>query len=223
MLFCSVSSQPTRHIRHILPAASRYRNILFCAVPVNSSPAYALLPTDCRKAVSLFCSASFRPTAPPQSIRPTLPAASQCHNVLFCAVPFNSILACAQFRLTAAKPCRSILLCFIPVCQPPQSTRPTLPAASRCRNVLCCAVQFQSGLRPIPTDGRKPVPFCSAPFNSVTVCVHLPTVCRQAVPFYSALFHSGQSCYTLPAASPHCTEADLFSSSITTKNTYTAY
>ena len=120
VLFCSVSSQPTRHTRHILPAASRYCNALFCHTPFNSIPA-----------------------GQPPPIYPTYHAGHQsvpqC-SVLFCSalpVQFHSGLHPLTDRLPMAMPFYSAMLhSGMPS---PQSTQPILPAASMYRTVLFCA------------------------------------------------------------------------------------
>ncbi len=157
----------------ILPAASLYRTVMFCAassIPFRLTPSYRLTAAS-----PCPYSALFHPGMPaPQSTQPILPAASLYRTVMFCAASSIPFRLTPSYRLTAASPCPYSAL-FHPGMPAPQSTQPILPAASRCCNAL----------------------FIQTPFNSVTAYARLPTDCRQSVPFYSTLFHSGPYCPTL--------------------------
>ncbi len=159
-------ASPPQSIRPTMPATSRYRNVLFCAVPFNS------IPTG---------------QPPPQSIRPTMPAATRCRNVLFCHTPFNSIPAYDHFRLTAANPCCSALfhsglpappnLPDIP-CRPPvgaamlcSSRLRSIPlrltpayrltAANPCRFILLCLIPASPAIPYLPPVHTAPKPIDS--------------------------------------------------------------
>ena len=200
VLFCSVSSQPTRHTRHILPAASRYCNALFCHTPFNSIPA-----------------------GQPPPIYPTYHAGHQsvpqC-SVLFCSalpVQFHSGLHPLTDRLPMAMPFYSAMLhSGMPS---PQSTHPILPAASMYRTVLFCAassIPFRltpsyrlTAASPCPYSalfhlGMPDPPDHTRPYQTY------PTYpayhdSRRSVPqcrLSSGQFRSGLLAYRLNAASP---------------------
>ena len=137
---------------------------------------------------ALFLSIPFRPASPPpQSIRPTMPAATRCRNVLFCHTPFNSIPAYDHFRLTAANPCCSALfhsglpappnLPDIP-CRPPvgaamlcSSRLRSIPlrltpayrltAANPCRFILLCLIPASPAIPYLPPVHTAPKPIDS--------------------------------------------------------------
>ena len=145
VLFCSVSSQPTRHTRHILPAASRYCNALFCHTPFNSIPAGQPPPNlsdlPCRPPVGtamfcsvLFCAARSIPFRLTPSYRPT----AHGHAVLFCYASFRYALPSIYPTYPAGRQ-------YVPHCP-----------------VLCCQFNSIPAYTLLPADCRKPVSlFCS--------------------------------------------------------------
>ena len=170
VLFCSVSSQPTRHTRHILPAASRYCNALFCHTPFNSIPAGQPPPNlsdlPCRPPVGTAMSSSVLPVHIRSGLHPLT-------DRLPMAVPFYSAM------LHSGMPAPNL---------PDLPSRPPVGAAMLCSSRLR---SIPLRLARVTTECRKPVSlFCYVSFRPV-----LP---------YSA-------------TNTHCTEADRFGSSITTK------
>ncbi len=129
---------------------------LFHSIPIR----LARVLTEYRKPAT-FYSALFHSGMPaPHDIPcPPLPAASRCCNALFCHTPFNSIPACAHFRLTAASPCHSILLCFIPAAPPNLPDLPCRPPVGAAMFCSAPPVQIHSGLLTYRLTAANPCRF----------------------------------------------------------------
>ena len=163
ILFCSVSSWYARPSIYPTYPAGR-QSVPHCPVlccQFNSVPAYTLLPTECRKPVSLFCSVLSRHarSAIPDHTRP------------YQTIPDHT--------------------------KPTRPTQPTMTAADPCRNAG------------------------SATVNSIPACTLLPAECRKPVSLFC--YVSFRPVLPYSATNPHCTEADRFGSSITTKKICTAH
>ncbi len=97
----------------ILPAASLYRTVMFCAassIPFRLTPSYRLTAASPCPYSALFHSGMPAPNLPDLPSRPPVGAAMLCSSRLR-SIPLRLTPA---YRLTAANPCRFILLCFIP-------------------------------------------------------------------------------------------------------------
>ena len=249
MLFCSVSFRHARpqSTRPTLPAASLYRTVLFCAA--RSIPfRLARVPTEYRKPVSL-CSALFHsgmpaPNLPDLPSRPPVGAAMLCSSRLR-SIPFRLARVLTEYRKPVSL-CSALFHSGMPAphdipCPPPVGA------------AMLCSTLFHSipiRFAHVPTEYRKPVSLCSALFHSgmpapqstqpilpaaslyrtVMFCTarsipfrlaRVPTECRKPVSLFCSV--SFRPVLPYSATNPHCTEADRFGSSITTKKTCTAH
>ena len=97
----------------ILPAASLYRTVMFCAassIPFRLTPSYRLTAASPCPYSALFHSGMPAPNLPDLPSRPPVGAAMLCSSRLR-SIPLRLTPA---YRPTAPNPCRFILLCFIP-------------------------------------------------------------------------------------------------------------
>ncbi len=181
-----------------MPATSRYRNVQFCAarsVPFRLAPSYR--PTAHGRAV-LFCSISSRHarSARPHQTIPNLPD-------LPCRPPVCTALSCSALPVqprSGLHPLTDRLPMAVPFYSDmlhsgmPAPNLPDLPSRPPVGAAMLCSSRLRSiplRLARVTTECRKPVSlFCYVSFRPV-----LP---------YSA-------------TNTHCTEADRFGSSITTK------
>jgi len=165
VLFCSVSSQPTRHTRHILPAASRYCNALFCHTPFNSIPAGQPPPNlsdlPCRPPVGTAMSSSVLPVQFRSGLHPLT-------DRLPMAVPFYSAL----FHLGMPDP---------PDHTRPYQTYPTYPAGRQ--SVPHCHV-LRCPFNPVPACTLLPTD-CPWPCHSILLCF-IPACPPPIYPTYPA-------------------------------------